>query len=172
MESYVLINYFRLIKEFDRELKDEEAKNTSEVNKQLNDEKQSMVSIWNLLYFSLCLVNIHMHNGDMSISVRSVIHDVKWWAAYFFSLVPLVSLILSFLLMKLFLMWQYFLFADQRAEFICSIEKNVSWLVRFPFRGHEFASVLSCVICCFRMIILETWMYKHRYIICFSVVIW
>ena len=77
MESYVLINYFRLIKEFDRELKDEEAKNTSEVNKQLNDEKQSMVSIWNLLYFSLCLVNIHMHNGDMSISVRSVIHDVK-----------------------------------------------------------------------------------------------
>lgn len=77
MESYVLINYFRLIKEFDRELKDEEAKNTSEVNKQLNDEKQSMVSIWNLLYFPLCLVNIHMHNGDMSISVRSVIHDVK-----------------------------------------------------------------------------------------------
>jgi SNARE protein len=67
----------RLIKEFDRELKDEEAKNTSEVNKQLNDEKQSMVSIWNLLYFSLCLVNIHMHNGDMSISVRSVVHDVK-----------------------------------------------------------------------------------------------
>uniref|UniRef100_A0A2N9EIC3 t-SNARE coiled-coil homology domain-containing protein n=2 Tax=Magnoliopsida TaxID=3398 RepID=A0A2N9EIC3_FAGSY len=33
----------RLIKEFDRELKDEEAKNTSEVNKQLNDEKQSMI---------------------------------------------------------------------------------------------------------------------------------
>lgn len=35
--------YFRLIKEFDREIKDEEARNPPEVNKQLNDEKQSMV---------------------------------------------------------------------------------------------------------------------------------
>ncbi|XP_028786976.1 novel plant SNARE 13 isoform X2 [Neltuma alba] len=33
----------RLIKEFDRELKDEEGRNTPEVNKQLNDEKQSMI---------------------------------------------------------------------------------------------------------------------------------
>lgn len=33
----------RLIKEFDREIKDEEAKNPAEVNKQLNDEKQSMI---------------------------------------------------------------------------------------------------------------------------------
>ncbi|KAF7836868.1 putative plant SNARE 13 [Senna tora] len=33
----------RLIKEFDRELKDEEGKNPPEVNKQLNDEKQSMI---------------------------------------------------------------------------------------------------------------------------------
>ncbi|KAH7513565.1 hypothetical protein FEM48_Zijuj12G0213600 [Ziziphus jujuba var. spinosa] len=33
----------RLIKEFDRELKDEEGRNSSEVNKQLNDEKQSMI---------------------------------------------------------------------------------------------------------------------------------
>lgn len=33
----------RLIKEFDREIKDEESKNTPEVNKQLNDEKQSMI---------------------------------------------------------------------------------------------------------------------------------
>ncbi|KNA14764.1 hypothetical protein SOVF_104700 [Spinacia oleracea] len=33
----------RLIKEFDREIKDEEAKNPPEVNKQLNDEKQSMI---------------------------------------------------------------------------------------------------------------------------------
>ncbi|GAB2294189.1 Novel plant SNARE 13 [Dionaea muscipula] len=33
----------RLIKEFDRELKDEEARNPPEVNKQLNDEKQSMI---------------------------------------------------------------------------------------------------------------------------------
>lgn len=35
---------FRLIKEFDREIKDEESRNPPEVNKQLNDEKQSMVS--------------------------------------------------------------------------------------------------------------------------------
>ncbi|GMJ12332.1 novel plant snare 13 [Hibiscus trionum] len=33
----------RLIKEFDREIKDEETKNPPEVNKQLNDEKQSMI---------------------------------------------------------------------------------------------------------------------------------
>ncbi|XP_057958984.1 novel plant SNARE 13 [Malania oleifera] len=33
----------RLIKEFDREIKDEEGKNPPEVNKQLNDEKQSMI---------------------------------------------------------------------------------------------------------------------------------
>ncbi|KAE8685791.1 putative plant SNARE 13 [Hibiscus syriacus] len=33
----------RLIKEFDREIKDEESKNLPEVNKQLNDEKQSMI---------------------------------------------------------------------------------------------------------------------------------
>ncbi|XP_065868736.1 novel plant SNARE 13-like [Euphorbia lathyris] len=33
----------RLIKEFDREVKDEESKTPAEVNKQLNDEKQSMI---------------------------------------------------------------------------------------------------------------------------------
>ncbi|KAL5538435.1 hypothetical protein UlMin_042980 [Ulmus minor] len=33
----------RLIIEFDREIKDEEGRNTPEVNKQLNDEKQSMI---------------------------------------------------------------------------------------------------------------------------------
>ncbi|XP_061989502.1 novel plant SNARE 13 [Rosa rugosa] len=33
----------RLIKEFDREMKDEEGRNTPDVNKQLNDEKQSMI---------------------------------------------------------------------------------------------------------------------------------
>ncbi|XVF62357.1 hypothetical protein PTKIN_Ptkin09bG0001100 [Pterospermum kingtungense] len=33
----------RLIKEFDRETKDEESRNPPEVNKQLNDEKQSMI---------------------------------------------------------------------------------------------------------------------------------
>lgn len=37
-------NHLRLIKEFDREIKVEESKNPPEVNKQLNDEKQSMVS--------------------------------------------------------------------------------------------------------------------------------
>lgn len=35
----------RLVKEFDREIKDEESRNTPEVTKQLNDEKQSMVTI-------------------------------------------------------------------------------------------------------------------------------
>ncbi|KAF5737118.1 plant SNARE 13-like isoform X1 [Tripterygium wilfordii] len=34
----------RLIKEFDREIKEEESRNPPELNKQLNDEKQSMVS--------------------------------------------------------------------------------------------------------------------------------
>ncbi|KGN45624.1 novel plant SNARE 13 isoform X1 [Cucumis sativus] len=33
----------RLIKDFDREIKDEESKNPPDVNKQLNDEKQSMI---------------------------------------------------------------------------------------------------------------------------------
>ncbi|KAL6186153.1 PREDICTED: novel plant SNARE 13 [Fragaria vesca subsp. vesca] len=33
----------RLIKEFDREMKDEEGRNTPDVNKQLNEEKQSMI---------------------------------------------------------------------------------------------------------------------------------
>ncbi|CAA6653945.1 unnamed protein product [Spirodela intermedia] len=33
----------RLIKEFDRELKDEESKNPPEINRQLNDKKQSMI---------------------------------------------------------------------------------------------------------------------------------
>ncbi|XP_047307826.1 novel plant SNARE 13 [Impatiens glandulifera] len=33
----------RLIKEFDREIKDDESKNSPEVNKQLNDEKQAMI---------------------------------------------------------------------------------------------------------------------------------
>jgi SNARE protein len=32
-----------LVKEFDRELKDGEARNSPQVNKQLNDEKQSMI---------------------------------------------------------------------------------------------------------------------------------
>lgn len=41
-----LVNFSRLIKEFDREIKDEESKNPPEVNKQLNDEKQSMVSVF------------------------------------------------------------------------------------------------------------------------------
>lgn len=51
-----LVIHFRLIKEFDRELKDEEGRNTPEVNKQLNDEKQSMVSSWNLLFLFLVLM--------------------------------------------------------------------------------------------------------------------
>ncbi|KAL2464454.1 t-SNARE coiled-coil-like proteiny domain-containing protein [Forsythia ovata] len=38
-----VLTAFRLIKEFDREIKDEESRNPPEVNKQLNDEKQSMI---------------------------------------------------------------------------------------------------------------------------------
>ncbi|RYR31558.1 hypothetical protein Ahy_B01g056369 [Arachis hypogaea] len=41
----------RLIKEFDREIKDGEGRNSQEVNKQLNDEKQSMVNAKNLFLF-------------------------------------------------------------------------------------------------------------------------
>jgi SNARE protein len=39
-----------LIREFEREIKDEEGRNPPEVNKQLNDEKQSMVSTKNLSF--------------------------------------------------------------------------------------------------------------------------
>lgn len=144
IKSYSLIYRFRLVKEFDRELKDEEGRNPPEVNKQLNDEKQSMVSIWNLL--SLHSWHEYTYAKWRHKHSRSVIHYVKWWAAYFFAMVLLVSLILFvFLLMRLHLMSQYFTFADQRAEFICGIEKNVSWLIHFLFRGHEFGSELSCV---------------------------
>lgn len=126
MDTYFLINYFRLIKEFDRELKDEEGRNPPEVNKQLNDEKQSMVSIWNLLCFAQCLMNMHMHNRDTILYVRSVIHDMKWWVAYFFGPICVCAY-------ETLLYVQYFLFADQRAEFICGIEKNVSWIFIFLF---------------------------------------
>lgn len=56
---YILLNallffHCRLIKEFDRELKDEETRNSQEVNKQLNEKKQSMVVI---LPFLLMFVN-------------------------------------------------------------------------------------------------------------------
>jgi len=43
-ETLCCYNYSSLIKEFDREIKDEEGRNPPQVNKQLNDEKQSMVS--------------------------------------------------------------------------------------------------------------------------------
>jgi hypothetical protein len=49
-ERYVSINVIRLIKDFDREIKDEGAGNPEEVNKQLNDEKQSMVNIRTLFF--------------------------------------------------------------------------------------------------------------------------
>ena len=40
---YWNVNLGRLIKEFDRELKDQESRNPPEVNKQLNEKKQTMV---------------------------------------------------------------------------------------------------------------------------------
>lgn len=55
MKCYVAIHGVRLIKEFDREIKDEEGGNPQEVNKQLNDEKQSMVSSQNTFSFLLML---------------------------------------------------------------------------------------------------------------------
>lgn len=53
MKHYVvviLLLFPRLIKDFDREIKDEEGRNPPEVSKQLNDEKQSMVSTQNLSF--------------------------------------------------------------------------------------------------------------------------
>jgi len=57
-EHYVFINVIRLIKDFDREIKDEGAGNPEEVNKQLNDEKQSMVNIRTLILFFLVMLEI------------------------------------------------------------------------------------------------------------------
>lgn len=51
-----MINFFRLIKDFHREIKDEEGRNPPEVNKQLNDEKQSMVSTQNSFLFCSVLL--------------------------------------------------------------------------------------------------------------------
>jgi hypothetical protein len=48
-----------LVKEFDRELKDGEARNSPQVNKQLNDEKQSMVSLLLITYNNLCVDEIY-----------------------------------------------------------------------------------------------------------------
>lgn len=48
-----------------------------------------------------------------------------------------------FFLLKLSLILQYFSFADQRAEFVRGIEKNVSVDIHFSFRVQEFGSVLS-----------------------------
>jgi hypothetical protein len=47
LKHYFAVNGFRLIKDFDRGIKDEGAGNPEEVNKQLNDEKQSMVNTQN-----------------------------------------------------------------------------------------------------------------------------
>jgi hypothetical protein len=43
-EALCCCNCSSLIREFEREIKDEEGRHPPEVNKQLNDEKQSMVS--------------------------------------------------------------------------------------------------------------------------------
>jgi len=57
-KHYVSINVIRLIKDFDREIKDEGAGNPEEVNKQLNDEKQSMVNIRTLFFSFLVMLEI------------------------------------------------------------------------------------------------------------------
>ena len=56
----VKIICFRLIKEFDREMKDEERGNPPEVNKQLNDEKQSMVSSLERLNILKLFIAVHI----------------------------------------------------------------------------------------------------------------
>ncbi|XP_015947347.1 novel plant SNARE 13 isoform X1 [Arachis duranensis] len=66
----------RLIKEFDREIKDEEGKNPPEVNKQLNDEKQSMVSAENL-----SILDAHVLEGVQYLQPQSIMNV----AIFFFS---------------------------------------------------------------------------------------
>ena len=51
-----------MIKEFDREIKDEEGRNPPEVNKQLNDEKQSMVSAQNLSVLDAYVEILHLQS--------------------------------------------------------------------------------------------------------------
>lgn len=60
LESDALCCYygFRLIKEFDREIKDEGSRNSEEMNKQLNDEKQSMVNTQNPFFYSCNLAHV------------------------------------------------------------------------------------------------------------------
>lgn len=50
----------------DREIKDEEAQNPPEVNKRLNDEKQSMVSYLNRFALSHCM-SLHTQITSMEI---------------------------------------------------------------------------------------------------------
>lgn len=42
--------FCRLIKEYDREIKDAESGNPPDVNKELNEKKQSMVRQWGFFY--------------------------------------------------------------------------------------------------------------------------
>ncbi|WVZ11032.1 hypothetical protein V8G54_015562 [Vigna mungo] len=67
--KFPVINGFRLIKEFDRKIKDEEGRNSPEVNKQLNDEKQSMVSTQNT-YFQFFLAHVE----------NTVSNSSKFWS--------------------------------------------------------------------------------------------
>lgn len=66
---------FRLIKEYDREIKDEEGRNSPEVNKQLNDEKQSMVSSFKHIQYASCLIDTKKLLG---IIVRAL-QGIKIW---------------------------------------------------------------------------------------------
>ncbi|XP_052112615.1 novel plant SNARE 13 isoform X5 [Arachis duranensis] len=68
--------FLALIKEFDREIKDEEGKNPPEVNKQLNDEKQSMVSAENL-----SILDAHVLEGVQYLQPQSIMNV----AIFFFS---------------------------------------------------------------------------------------
>lgn len=116
--SYISFACFRLIKEFDQEIKDEEARNPPEVNRQLNDEKQSIVS---LLFFPLFYGHKHW------------ISDLAWITSNF----------LASLNLHLFLL---FPFADQRTKFIRGAEKNVrlsSFFILF-FAWRKWSSYCCC----------------------------
>ncbi|KAH8494991.1 hypothetical protein H0E87_018243 [Populus deltoides] len=74
----------RLIKEFDREIKVEESKNPPEVNKQLNDEKQSMIKELNS-YVQLrktieyITSNRHLLHFNIWGTFEVLAPDPAWW---------------------------------------------------------------------------------------------
>ncbi|KAK4767009.1 hypothetical protein SAY86_014760 [Trapa natans] len=67
----------RLIKEFDREIKDDEARNTPDVNRQLNDEKQSMASLLALYMNTLGNKKLELFDTGAGISEPTAEENVQ-----------------------------------------------------------------------------------------------